>query len=52
MKPIEAVLYGIGVFLTGILAAFCLMLMFADLFEFNEQLDNLWEKVKGWFNRD
>lgn len=52
MKPIEAVLYGVLVFFIGVIAVFCLTLVFADLFEFDEQLDNLWERVKRWFNRD
>ena len=52
MRPFEAILYGVGAFLFGLLVVFCLMLMFADLFEFDEQLDNLWERVKRWFKRD
>ena len=52
VKPFEAILYGVGAFLFGLLVVFCLMLMFADLFEFDKQLDNLWERVKRWFKRD
>lgn len=48
MKPFEAILYGLGAFGFGLLMAFTLMLVFADIFEFNEQLDRLYEHIKAF----
>jgi hypothetical protein len=48
MKPFEAILYGLGAFGFGLLMAFTLMLVFADVFEFNEQLDRLYEHIKAF----
>lgn len=49
MTPVLALAYAAASFCVGILGAIALMLIFADLFEFNEQLDALVERiVRAW----